>query len=132
MMVTAKRARITGLLMLAVIFAVGALAGAATMRVVSADEAPVMRSQKHAPDLLDRLQLTPEQRAQVDVILERRRSEMEEFWNVHRPTLRAIADSARAELRSVLTPEQQAIEEQFMAQRRKHMGRRDVKRSNPW
>lgn len=131
-MVTAKRARITGLLLIIVVFVAGALAGAATMRVVNANEAPVMRSQKHPPDLFDRLQLTPEQRTRVDVILERRRSEMEEFWNEHRPALRAIADSARAELRTVLTPEQRVIEEQFMTERRKHMGRRDAKRSSRW
>jgi Spy/CpxP family protein refolding chaperone len=132
MMVTAKRARVTGVLMLAVVFAAGALAGAATMRVVSADETHVMRSQKPAPDLLDRLELTPEQRERVDVILERRRSEMEEFWDEHRPALRAIADSARAELRSVLTPEQRLIEEEFRAARRKHMERRDAPRRDQW
>lgn len=131
-MVTAKRARVTGVLMLAIVFAAGALAGAATMRVVNADESPVMRSQKSGPDLLDRLELTPEQRERVDVILERRRSEMEEFWDEHRPALRAIADSARAELRSVLTPEQRLIEEEFRAARRKHMGRRDAPRRDQW
>jgi Spy/CpxP family protein refolding chaperone len=132
MMVTAKRARVTGLLVLVVIFVAGALTGAATMRVVSADEAPALRPAKEPPDLLDRLQLTPEQRVQVDAILERRRAQMEEFWDEHRPALRAITDSARAEMRAVLTPEQQAVEEEFRARRRDHMGRRDGKRSGTW
>jgi Spy/CpxP family protein refolding chaperone len=132
-MVTAKHARFTGIVILAIVFAVGALTGAATMRVVDADEPPVrMRAQKERPNLLERLELTPEQRVQVDAILERRRAEMEEFWEEHRPTVRAIADSARAELRLVLTPEQRAIEERFMAERRQHYGGLEMRGSGQW
>jgi Spy/CpxP family protein refolding chaperone len=136
-MVTAKRARMTGLIMLAIMFAVGALAGAATMRVVDAEEPPRLKRthpSPQSPNLLDRLELTSEQQAQIDVILERRRAEMEEFWDTHRPTLRAITDSARAELRAVLTPEQRELETQFMEERRKHAEKRDRDRRerNPW
>jgi Spy/CpxP family protein refolding chaperone len=129
-MVTARRARLMGIIMLVMMFGVGALVGAATMRVVDAEEAPRLKRAQSAdePDLLDRLSLSPEQRAQVDAILERRRAEMEEFWDVHRPTLRAIADSARAELRAVLTPEQRRIEEQFMEERRQHGGKKERER----
>jgi Spy/CpxP family protein refolding chaperone len=136
MMVTARRARLTGMIMLALAFMVGSLTGAAALRVAEADGAPkLMRTkarQQPPPDLLERLELTAEQRAQVDVILERRRQEMESFWDVHRPTLQAIADSARAELRSVLTPEQQEIEEQFIAERRAHHERRERARNDRW
>jgi Spy/CpxP family protein refolding chaperone len=135
MMVTAKRARITGIVMLAVVFMVGALSGAATMRVVDAEETPrLKRVQPEQRNLLERLELTPVQRAQVDVILERRRAEMEAFWEAHRPTLSAIADSARVELRALLTPEQREIEERFMEERREHMEQRDRERreSNKW
>jgi Spy/CpxP family protein refolding chaperone len=124
-MVTAKRARLLGVIMLVSVFSVGALMGAAGLRVMEAEDAPMKaRAKPTEPDLLNRLQLTPEQRAQVDVVLERRRAEMEEFWDQHRPLLRAIADSARAELRAVLTPEQQEIEERFMAERRQHLEKR--------
>jgi Spy/CpxP family protein refolding chaperone len=132
MMVQAKRARLAGLFMLAIMFAVGALAGAATMRVVSADEPPVLRQAREQPDLLDRLELTAEQRARADAILERRRAEMEAFWDEHRPALRAIADSARTELRALLTPEQQELEARFMAERREHQEKRAKMRTNRW
>jgi Spy/CpxP family protein refolding chaperone len=126
-MVTAKRARATGIVILVIMFVAGALAGAATMRVVSADEPPVrMGPPRDHPDLLERLDLTAEQRARVDVILERRRAQMEEFWDRHRPEMRAIADSARSELRAVLTPEQQLVEERYHEERteRQRQGRR--------
>jgi Spy/CpxP family protein refolding chaperone len=131
-MVQAKRARITGLIMLAIMFAVGALAGAATMRVVNADEAPRLRQPRPQPDLLERLELAPEQRVQAEAILERRRAQMEEFWDEHRPALRAIADSARADLRALLTPEQRELEERFMEERRRHHQERAKTRSQKW
>ena len=128
-MVTARRARLTGLIVLLLTFMVGGLVGAATMQMLRADEMPAPRHGQPAtpgsPDFLDRLGLTAEQRAQVDVILERRRAQMEEFWTTHRPALRSIADSARAELRGVLTPAQQALEEQFHAERRQHSDKRE-------
>lgn len=125
-MVTAKRARLMGLLVLAMMFAVGALTGAATMRVVAGDEIP-SRGEREAgerPSLFERLNLTPEQRAEVDAIMERRRDEVDEFWKQHGPQMRAIMDSARAEIRTVLTPEQREIEEQFRAERRRHYEKR--------
>jgi Spy/CpxP family protein refolding chaperone len=125
MMVTAKRARLTGMIVLAMMFAVGALTGAATMRVVEGDESParVRGEAARRPDLFETLHLTPEQRVQVDAIMERRREEVDAFWKQHGPQLRAIMDSARAEMRTVLTPEQQAIEEKFRADRRRHYER---------
>lgn len=126
-MVTAKRARAMGLLMLAVIFAVGAMTGAATMRVANGDRTEPreeVESRERRPSLWDRLELTPEQRTQVDNIMERRRDEVQAFWNQHGPQLRAVMDSARADVRDVLTPEQRALEEEFFAERRKHYGER--------
>jgi Spy/CpxP family protein refolding chaperone len=127
MMVTAKRAQTVGLLMLVIIFAVGAMTGAATMRVTSGDSAEpreAVGSRERRPSLWETLDLTPEQRARVDDIMERRRGEVQAFWNEHGPQLRAVMDSARADVREVLTPEQQAIEAEFFAERRKHYGER--------
>lgn len=123
-MVTAKRARLMGLVVLVVMFAIGALAGAATMRVAAGEESdPRARSESGRPGLFETLQLTDEQQAQVDEIMERRRAEVDAFWKQNGPQLRAIMDSARAEIRAVLTPEQQALEEQFRAERRRHYER---------
>ncbi|MGH7448056.1 MAG: hypothetical protein ACRELT_10880 [Longimicrobiales bacterium] len=122
-MVTPKRARAVGMLVLVLMFAVGALTGAVTMRVAGTDESnPRTRaeSREPRPDLFAKLGLTAEQQSQVDAIMERRRDEMAAFWKEHGPQLRAITDSARAEIRTVLTPEQRAIEEEFRAARRKH------------
>jgi Spy/CpxP family protein refolding chaperone len=127
MMVTAKRAQTVGLLMLVIIFAVGAMTGAATMRVASGDRAQpreAVESRERRPSLWETLDLTPEQRARVDDIMERRRGEVQAFWNEHGPQLRAVMDSARADVREVLTPEQQEIEAEFFAERRKHYGER--------
>lgn len=125
MMVTAKRARLTGVLMLVIMFAVGTLAGAATMHVVEGDEVPSRDrdGERTRPDLFELLELTPAQQTQVDAIMERRRQQMEEFWGQHRTTLRAITDSTRIEIREVLTPEQLEMEQRFMAERRRHHGR---------
>ena len=125
-MVTAKRARLMGLLVLAMMFAVGALAGAATMRVVEGDEVQPRseRSSGERQSYFERLDLTPAQRTQVDAIMERRRDEVDAFWKDHGPEMRAIMDSARAEIRTVLTPEQREIEEQFRAERRRHYEKR--------
>jgi Spy/CpxP family protein refolding chaperone len=133
MMVSARRARVTGIAILAIMFVVGALSGAAAMRVVNADEKPMrVGPQRAHPDLLERLELTPEQRVRIDGILERRRAEMEAFWDQHRPVLRAITDSARAELRAVLTPEQREVEERFMEERQAHQKQRDSRRTPQW
>src|SRR5688572_31392809 len=132
-MATSRRARLIGMALLVLTFAVGGLAGAATMQVVGADEPRELGRRaegRHGPPFLDRLDLTPEQRVQVDRILERRRSEMEKFWTQHRPLLRGIADSARAEVRAVLTPEQRALEERFMAERREQFEKRG--REHKW
>jgi Spy/CpxP family protein refolding chaperone len=126
-MATSRRARLIGLALLVLTFVVGALSGAATMQVVSADaprEGGRRGAGRHGPPYLDHLDLTPEQRVQIDRILERRRLEMERFWTKHRPLLRGIADSARAEVRAVLSPEQRALEERFLAERREHFEKR--------
>jgi Spy/CpxP family protein refolding chaperone len=135
MMVTARRARLTGMIMLAIAFMVGSLTGAAAIRVAEADGPKLMRGksqERQQPDLLQRLELTQEQRVHVDAILERRRQEMEAFWEEHRPTLQGIADSARTEMRRVLTPGQQQVEAQFMEERRAHHERRERARRDRW
>jgi Spy/CpxP family protein refolding chaperone len=113
--------------MLIIAFAVGALAGATTLRVAGGAAVPERggRPERRGPDLFERLNLTPEQKTQVDAIMERRRVEMDAFWKEHGPTLRAIYDSTRAEIRTVLTPEQRALDDQFMAERRSHFNKRD-------
>ena len=123
-MVTATRARLTGMVLLAMMFGVGALTGAASMHVVEGDELQQRTGRDgRGPDLFETLQLTRDQQLEVDAIMERRRGQVDAFWKEHGPVLRAITDSARSEIRSVLTPEQRAAEERFRADRRKHSNR---------
>ena len=124
-MVTAKRARLLSVLIIAIVFAVGGLTGAATMHVVEGDEAPRMeRRGGRSNNLFERLQLTPEQQVQVEAIMEQGRTQMDAFWAEHRPTLRAIADSTRAQIRAVLTPEQRALDDEWIAERRREAEKR--------
>ena len=126
-MVTAKRARLLSVLIIAIVFAVGGLTGAATMHVVEGDEAPAMeRRGERGPrnNLFERLQLTPEQQVQVEAIMEQGRTQMDAFWAEHRPTLRAITDSTRAQIRAVLTPEQRALDDEWIAERRREAEKR--------
>ena len=125
-MVTAKRARLLSVLIIAIVFAVGGLTGAATMHVVEGDEAPRMeqRGGRGSNNLFERLQLTAEQQVQVEAIMEQGRTQMDAFWAEHRPVLRAITDSTRAQIRAVLTPEQRALDDEWIAERRREAEKR--------
>lgn len=107
-----RGARALGLLVLAVAFAAGAIAATAVGRVLhagpaaTAAEAGGAGCDEKRGHLLDRLDLTTDQRARIDGILERRRQQTDRFWSEAGPTLDAIMDSTRAEIRAVLTPEQ--------------------------
>jgi Spy/CpxP family protein refolding chaperone len=131
-MVSPRNARVMGITMLIIAFAVGALVGATTLRVAGGSAAPERsgRPERRGPDLFERLNLTPDQKTQVDAIMERRRVEMEAFWKQHGPTLRAIYDSTRVEIRAVLTPEQRELDDRFMAERRSHFNKRDGEKHN--
>ncbi len=128
------RARWLAMVVLVATFLVGALAGAATLRAVSAREpaagAGDARDDGHREhgSLLDRLDLSPAQRARADSILQRRRAETDAFWKEHGPALRAIVDSTRTEIRAILTPEQRAREDSIRAERKAYYERRERER----
>lgn len=122
------RARLVGLGVLVAAFLAGAGLGAAVDRAVSvgdvqtetagdeSDDADDDRG-RHGTDILDRLSLSPEQRARVDRIMSRKRSELEAFWDTAGPRLRGITASARTEIRGVLTPAQRAEYDRLLAER---------------
>jgi Spy/CpxP family protein refolding chaperone len=123
-MPTATRARALGIALLATIFAAGALAGAAFERV--ADRAPAATSaptdsaceSRRKGLIVDQVSPTPEQRTRIDAILERRRGQMDAFWDGEGKRLRSIVDSTRNEIREVLTPEQRVEYDRLVAERR--------------
>lgn len=63
------------------------------------------------------------QRARVDSVFARRRVQIDSFWKGPGRSLRAIMDSTREEVRSVLTPEQRArFDRRHMEGRPRHPG----------
>jgi Spy/CpxP family protein refolding chaperone len=106
----AGRTRLVGFALIAVTFLVGGLAGAAFDRVLTAEsvrrDAP--RGEERRGHIIDQVDMHSEQRAAIDVILERRSERMKAAWSEISPRLEAITDSARLEIMAVLTPEQRA------------------------
>jgi hypothetical protein len=119
------RARLQGLTLLAVAFLVGALAGAAGDRLLTrprvAEPPPrEAREGPRLPSVLERMQLTAEQRATIDSILASGRPRNEAIVNEVMPRLRAVSDSLQEAIRAALTPAQAA---EFDAYQRTHRPR---------
>ena len=70
------------------------------------------------------LGLTAEQRARVDSILQRQQVRSRTLMRQMAPELQRLADSTRAELREVLTPDQWERMQQLRAERMGRRGRR--------
>jgi hypothetical protein len=106
-----RRARTRGILLLAVVLVVGVLLGAAGERYrtqgAMTSAAPTSPRQRSYPGALGRMELTASQRATIDSLLELERPRFESIVQRVLPDLRAEADSLRAVIRTVLTPEQQ-------------------------
>ena len=128
-----RRARLVGLTLLVVTFITGALAGAAVNRVrvardvVAEDAAP--RDDRRGrggstEDFLAGIDLTAEQRAEVDSILARRRQQIEATWDDMRPRMRALVDSTRQEIAAALDEEQRAAYELFLAEHKERAHRK--------
>jgi Spy/CpxP family protein refolding chaperone len=114
-------------------FTAGGLGGAALERVRSTRE-PAMqvaeeRSQATGEIDCDRyrqrrrgpfgaLGLTDEQAAQIDRIFEEQRTRMDAFWAEAGPRMNTVLDETRAEVRAVLSDEQNAEYERNRAARR--------------
>ena len=124
-----KRARIAGSVLLLVVFVAGALAGAASERVMRADETPATprtsgetrggsRRLLQDEQFASALELTAEQRTQIKTIMDRRDSEARKVWSEAEPRLRAVGDATREEIQKVLTPAQVEKLEAEIAKRR--------------
>lgn len=130
MMALFGRMRLLGVGLLLAAFVAGALSGAAVERVLNADEPERVEREQDGDDdrrrshVIDRIEMTGEQRREIDEILERRGDRMRAVWREVEPRLDAITDSARMEIKGVLTPEQLAEYERKLRERRKHRDRR--------
>lgn len=126
-----RRARLLGISVLSAVFVAGSLAGAASGRLLNAREATVSADatapacQERRGRLVDRIDLSPGQRQQVDSIVERRRAQREEFWDNEGQRMRAIMDSTRNEIRAVMTSAQRAEYDRLVAEHRARNAARD-------
>lgn len=125
------RVRAQGIALLLITFVVGALAGISLERVRAARLSPpasagigMMQPQREGrlPMMFRRLDLSPEQRAQIARILEAGRPRTDAILNQMLPRLRAVTDSVQTEIRAVLTPEQIVRLDTLMAEMRPRRG----------
>lgn len=105
-----QRAKVVAGLLLALTFMVGGLTGMALEEALGIDWFEFLdEDSDEAEDrLLAGLDLSPEQRAQAEEILERQENRLENYWESRLPEIQAILRQSYAELRAILTPEQQA------------------------
>ncbi len=107
------RLRLQAILLLAVVFIVGALGGVAFERALEGSRAPRRPMGPPPggipPGLAHDLGLTAEQEARIEAVFESYRPRTDAILDEFFPRLRAVTDSARAEIRALLTPAQQEI-----------------------
>jgi len=105
-----RRARLRSVLLLLAVFVAGALAGAAGDEWFTRRPAPPTSAARHVyPGVLGRMHLTAAQHVAIDSLLNRERPRNEAILGGVLPILRGEADSLRASIRAVLTPDQQRL-----------------------
>lgn len=135
-------ARVKGAAVLVAVFALGAVAGGggsyAWLRrdeVTSADEEPGLRSPRRLRALERSLDLTPSQRDRVRAILaqsgDRRRRLAQGMHERCGEELRAHHDAVSAQIRALLTPEQQPRFDEITARQRERFPFGDSLRGAP-
>jgi Spy/CpxP family protein refolding chaperone len=107
------RAGKTAALMLVLTFSVGALAGMALEEAVGIDWFEFLDEDSDDPgssvELMAGIELSGDQRSKVHDIVERQEDELEDYWEGRIPEIQGILTKSYAEIRSLLTPEQQPV-----------------------
>ena len=108
-----KRATQVAILMLSLSFTVGALAGMAVEEATGIDWFEFLDKTNDDDDgpseLTAGLNLSSEQRTRVHGIVERQEDELEDYWKGRMPEIQGILSKTYAEIRSLLTAEQQQV-----------------------
>jgi hypothetical protein len=126
------RIRARGITLLLITFGVGVLAGFAVERVLAARSSPEPffpgpgMGGPFAGDVMpppfERLDLTPDQQSQIAEIMREARPRTDAVLNEFMPHLRAVSDSVRSEIRSVLTEDQLAAWDSMTVEMRSRRG----------
>ena len=105
------RARGIAALLLLTVFSVGALSGMALEEALGIDWFEFLdEDTDEAEDsLLVGLELSREQRARAEEILERQEDRLEAYWEGRVPEIQGILQASYAEIRALLTPAQQGV-----------------------
>jgi hypothetical protein len=128
------KSRVWALALLVAVFLVGGAAGAAVDRML-VGERRVSSSQRgrsggdrdrrrsYLDWLAAQLELTEEQKTEVQAILERSREQVEELWREMRPRYEELQEQARAEIRALLSEEQAAAYDALLERQRQRRER---------
>lgn len=100
-------------------FAVGSLVGYASAHVLEVRAAHADERASYRDRLAKELGMSSEQRVQLDSILDKRHRDMTAAWEPVRPTLDSIRERARDEIRDMLSTDQRAAFEQYLAERQR-------------
>ena len=121
-----SRSRKIAWLLLAMAFVAGAAAAVTVDRVLTSQPVLSARITRDMSGPLDKLELTPQQRAQADSIMQRSAPRAERAMREVAERLQNVSDSLDAELRAILTPPQRARldslrrQPMFMLKRKTH------------
>jgi Spy/CpxP family protein refolding chaperone len=104
-----RRGALIAAIMLALTFSVGALSGMALEEALGIDWFEFLDEDRDrsSEDLLEGLGLSDEQEDQAERILDRREDALEQYWEQRLPEINRIVSQSFADIRVLLTPEQQ-------------------------
>ena len=106
-----RRPKLTAALLLALTFAVGGLTGMALEEALGIDWFEFLDedSDDSQDRLLVGLDLTRDQRNRAEEILDREEDRLEDYWERRLPEIQDMLRQTYADIRAILTPEQQAL-----------------------
>ena len=107
-----RKQRGIAILLLSLTFILGGLSGMALEEATGIDWFEFLDDDRDdAPEsrLMDGIALTSEQKVKVEAIVEAQEDKVEDYWEARMPEIRGILASSYAEIRLLLTPEQQAV-----------------------
>lgn len=107
-----------------VLFVVGFMAGALAMNMYRARQRPLRPGGRGGfEQMLDRLNLTQDQKTQVGQIFDEARNQLDELRRGSEPKFREVRKNTDERLQSVLTPEQWEQFQQMTSRRGRPYGR---------